>query len=117
MLADPVLAIAAKFIEQGGLWVVLAFIVVLLALAVWSVRRLFDAYEKVQEARVSETQEIANKAIAAVEAARISTEATTRAIEVNANVSAANKMTIEARKMSVDALARAITTLSEGRRR
>ena len=109
---DPVLSLAVRFIEQGGIWVLVGFIVLLLGISVWAVRRLFDAYERVQEARVTENRTTAEKAIAAVEAARVSTEATTRAVELNAQVSEAHRLTLSAIKDSVDALSRALSDRS-----
>jgi ABC-type transporter Mla subunit MlaD len=119
---DPIIGLALKFVEQGGLYVLLAIYVLQTAITVWGFRALFNALEecttrttKIQDGRVEDMRQIVDRAVQAIEVQRSANDATARAAEANARLTQAQGTTIDALKEAISELTRAV--FETGRRR
>lgn len=108
-MTDPLIALSLKFIEQGGLWVLLGVLLLGLGLGVLSIRGLFKCYVEVQEMRVKEAREMNDKMVVALEATRVATDNMTRAVENNARVAEANGMNVVTLRESIEGLSRILS--------
>jgi hypothetical protein len=107
-MAETLITVAVKFIEQGGLYALLGLFVLMMAAGGLVTAKLFNAYAAAQEARISENRALAERAITALETVKTSIDAATKAAEVNAGVSEANRSTIESFRETLEALMRAL---------
>ena len=101
-MSDPIIGLALKFVEQGGLYVLLAIYVLQTAITVWGFRALFKSLEecvtrttKIQDDRIADMRQINERAIQVIEAQRVANEAATRAAEANGRLTQANNTAIE----------------------
>ncbi len=124
---DTVSNIANEFVKQGGAY---ALLVLVCALGVWAVTRLFNTLEArnnkidsqhedhrkeiiaLQEARINDMREVARQAVEAVQSLKLIQETQTRASEANVRLGEANGKLTQTQGETISALVASVNRLT-----
>jgi hypothetical protein len=105
---DPVTGLALKFLEQGGLYVVLGLYLLQCGATYLVVRRLYADCQRHQQVHMDDLRAVGTDAVRAMDAQRAANESATRAAEANYTLTTSQGTLLGALGDAVENLTRAV---------